>query len=61
MPNHLPESAGISSRDLLAFFLFWMIEIPLQTVHPTRIKYLFMVYSEIRSVQKLFANSSMIA
>ncbi|KAJ9500162.1 hypothetical protein H2202_004553 [Exophiala xenobiotica] len=41
MPNHLPASAGISSRDLLAFFLFWLIELPFQVVHPTKIKYLF--------------------
>lgn len=25
IPNHLPESAGITSRDLLSFFLFWMV------------------------------------
>jgi hypothetical protein len=43
MDNHLPSSAGISSRDLLAFFLFWMIELPLQAVHPTKIKHLFTV------------------
>ena len=41
--NHLPESAGISSRDLLAFFLFWMIEMPFLTVHPSKIKILFAV------------------
>jgi NCS1 family nucleobase:cation symporter-1 len=43
MGNHLPASAGITSRDLLAFFLFWMIELPLQMVHPAKIKHLFMV------------------
>jgi hypothetical protein len=43
MANHLPESAGISSRDLLAFFLFWMIEMPFLTVHPSKIKFLFAV------------------
>jgi NCS1 family nucleobase:cation symporter-1 len=25
IPNHLPESAGITSRDLLSFFLFWIV------------------------------------
>lgn len=25
IPNHLPASAGITSRDLLSFFLFWMV------------------------------------
>ena len=45
LPNHLPESAGITSRDLLAFFLFWMIEMPFLAIHPTKIKYLFAVES----------------
>jgi NCS1 family nucleobase:cation symporter-1 len=27
IPNHLPESAGITSRDLLSFFLFWMVSV----------------------------------
>lgn len=25
IPNHLPASAGITSRDLLSFFIFWMV------------------------------------
>jgi cytosine/uracil/thiamine/allantoin permease len=25
IPNHLPASAGITSRDLLSFFLFWIV------------------------------------
>ncbi|KAF4343145.1 uracil permease [Fusarium beomiforme] len=41
MTNHLPTSAGITSRDLLAFFLFWMIEMPFLAVHPRKIKFLF--------------------
>lgn len=47
MTNHLPESAGITSRDLLAFFLFWMIELPFQAVHPTKIRFLFAAESFI--------------
>jgi nucleobase:cation symporter-1, NCS1 family len=43
MANHLPESAGITSRDLLAFFLFWLLEMPFLTVHPSKIKFLFAV------------------
>lgn len=27
LPNHLPKSAGISSRDLLSFFIFWAVSI----------------------------------
>ncbi|CAK7230256.1 hypothetical protein SBRCBS47491_007525 [Sporothrix bragantina] len=47
MANHLPESAGITSRDLLAFFLFWMIEMPFLAVHPRKIKFLFAAESII--------------
>ncbi|OAA59758.1 NCS1 nucleoside transporter [Niveomyces insectorum RCEF 264] len=41
MANHLPANAGITSRDLLAFFLFWMLEMPFLVVHPSKIKFLF--------------------
>jgi hypothetical protein len=26
--NHLPDSSGITTRDLMAFFLFWLISLP---------------------------------
>ncbi|KAI6878748.1 hypothetical protein KC360_g3607 [Hortaea werneckii] len=45
MTNHLPDSAGITSRNLLAFFLFWMIEMPFCAVHPSKIKMLFALES----------------
>ncbi|KAF4416061.1 NCS1 nucleoside transporter [Fusarium acutatum] len=47
MTNHLPASAGITSRDLLAFFLFWIIEMPFLAVHPRKIKFLFAAESII--------------
>ena len=25
IPNHLPASAGITSRDLISFFVFWLV------------------------------------
>lgn len=27
IPNHLPTSAGITSRDLLSFFIFWIVRL----------------------------------
>ncbi|KAF2761468.1 NCS1 nucleoside transporter [Pseudovirgaria hyperparasitica] len=45
IPNSLPESSGTNSRELLAFFLFWLIQFPFQFVHPTRIRHLFTVSS----------------
>ncbi|CCT73035.1 probable uracil permease [Fusarium fujikuroi IMI 58289] len=47
MTNHLPANAGITSRDLLAFFLFWIIEMPFLAVHPRKIKFLFAAESII--------------
>ncbi|KAA8617879.1 FUI1 Cytosine uracil thiamine allantoin permease [Pyrenophora tritici-repentis] len=41
--NHLPESAGITSRDLLSFFLFWMVQMPIMFIHPTVLRHLFVV------------------
>ncbi|CRG91925.1 Uracil permease [Talaromyces islandicus] len=47
MANHLDASAGITSRDLLAFFLFWMLEMPFLAIHPSKIKFLFAAESII--------------
>ncbi|KAL7417172.1 permease for cytosine/purines, uracil, thiamine, allantoin-domain-containing protein [Mrakia frigida] len=40
-PNHLPESANITSAGMLSFFLFWLIQFPFVLIHPTKIKYFF--------------------
>ncbi|KAI3618172.1 uridine permease [Moniliophthora roreri] len=41
IPNHLPESAGISSKDLMAFFLFWFISLPAIWFPIHQIRHLF--------------------
>lgn len=43
IPNHLPASAGITSQDLLSFFLFWMIQMPVMFIHPKVMRHLFVV------------------
>lgn len=43
IPNHLPTSAGITSSNLLAFFIFWLIQFPVMFVHPTVLRHLFVV------------------
>ncbi|KAL5424189.1 hypothetical protein PMIN04_003373 [Paraphaeosphaeria minitans] len=43
IPNHLPASAGITSRDLLSFFLFWMVQMPVMFIHPKVLRHLFVV------------------
>ena len=43
--NTLPASAGTTSRQLLAFFIFWIIQFPFMLIHPERAKYLYTVKS----------------
>jgi len=41
--NTLPPSAGITSGGMIAYFLFWIIQLPLLLIPPTRLRYLFAV------------------
>lgn len=43
IPNHLPESAKTTTRIVLAFFLYWLIQMPLMWCHPKHIRYFFTV------------------
>ncbi|KAL4749882.1 hypothetical protein BDW72DRAFT_204428 [Aspergillus terricola var. indicus] len=43
LPNRLPDSAGITSRDLLAFFIFWILQFGVMFLHPTVLRHLFVV------------------
>lgn len=41
--NTLPLSGGISSAGMISYFLFWIIQLPLLLIPPTRLRYLFAV------------------
>lgn len=41
MPNHIPESVGITSRDMVAYFVFWAIETPLLLIPPYKLRWFF--------------------
>jgi len=41
IPNHLPESAGITTRDFMAFFLFWLISLPAIWFPIHKVRHLF--------------------
>ncbi|KAK9790449.1 putative Allantoin permease [Seiridium cardinale] len=43
IPNTLPVSAGITSKNLLAFFIFWIVQFPVMFLHPTMLRHLFVV------------------
>ncbi|KAI3340097.1 uridine permease-like protein Fui1 [Ustulina deusta] len=43
IPNQLPESAGLTTQGFISFFLFWIIQLPLLLIHPTKLKPLFWI------------------
>jgi hypothetical protein len=45
IPNHLPASAGITTSNLLAFFLTWLFQFPTAWLHPKNAGPLFVIKS----------------
>ncbi|KAJ7042474.1 NCS1 nucleoside transporter family [Mycena alexandri] len=41
--NHLPPSAHVTSSELLCFFIFFIIQLPLLFVHISKLRHLFML------------------
>lgn len=41
IPNHIPESVGITTSGMLAFFLFWLIHFPFCAFRPYQLKAFF--------------------
>lgn len=45
IPNHLPESAGITTSGMVAFFITWLVQFPFAWLHPSKAGPLFVVKS----------------
>ncbi|CAH0025583.1 unnamed protein product, partial [Clonostachys rhizophaga] len=43
IPNHIPESVGITTQGMLSFFLFWVIQFPFMLATPHKLKWLFVL------------------
>ncbi|PMD33657.1 hypothetical protein L207DRAFT_438127 [Hyaloscypha variabilis F] len=41
IPNHIPASQGIDTKGMISYLLFWLIQLPLLLIPPTRLRYLF--------------------
>ena len=39
--NHLPESAGITTQQLVSHFLFWSIQFPILLIPPHKLRWFF--------------------
>ncbi|OAR05657.1 hypothetical protein LLEC1_04914 [Akanthomyces lecanii] len=42
-PNSIPQSVGVTSQQLIAYFVFWAVQFPLLLIHPQKLKHLFTV------------------
>ncbi|OKL61802.1 hypothetical protein UA08_02318 [Talaromyces atroroseus] len=43
VPNHIPESVGITTQEMVSYFIIWTIQFPLLTIPPHRMKGLFVI------------------
>ncbi|KAF6817674.1 allantoin transport [Colletotrichum musicola] len=50
IPNRLPPTAGISSSNLLAFGILWLLQLPFAFVHPSKINIVFRVKSVLAPI-----------
>ncbi|KAB5584951.1 permease for cytosine/purines, uracil, thiamine, allantoin-domain-containing protein [Coniochaeta sp. 2T2.1] len=41
--NHLPASAAIDTKGMCSYFLFWIIQLPLLLIHPTKLRPIFIL------------------
>jgi nucleobase:cation symporter-1, NCS1 family len=49
-PNRLPASAHVTSAELLCFFLFIIVQLPLLWLHVSKLRWLFMVKTFIMPI-----------
>ena len=43
LPNHLPESAGITSQGMVSYFLYWLLQLPFMLIPTHKLQYMFWV------------------
>jgi NCS1 family nucleobase:cation symporter-1 len=47
IPNHLPESANITTTGLMCYFLFWLLQFPFLLISPQKVRWLFLAKAVI--------------
>ncbi|KAJ5445742.1 Permease cytosine/purines uracil thiamine allantoin [Penicillium cf. griseofulvum] len=45
IPNHIPESQGITTNGMVGLLLFWLLQVPFLCMHPDKLRWLFTVKS----------------
>lgn len=41
IPNHIPASAGITTQEMIAHFVFWSVQFPVLLTPPHKLKWFF--------------------
>ena len=41
IPNHIPESVGFTTQQMLAFFLYWLVHVPFTLLRPNQLSWVF--------------------
>ena len=41
IPNHIPVSVGFTTKQMLAFFLYWLVHIPFTLLRPYQLRWVF--------------------
>ncbi|KAK1923149.1 permease for cytosine/purines, uracil, thiamine, allantoin-domain-containing protein [Papiliotrema laurentii] len=54
VPNHLPASSGLTTPKMVAYVVFWTLQVPLVMIHPRKMRWLFFIKS-IAAVVAAFA------
>ena len=50
LPNTLSPTAAVTSKQLLTFFMAWLMEFPFMWVHPSRIHFIFTIKGVIMPI-----------
>ena len=43
IPNHLPATAGITTQGMCAYFLYWLVQLPILLIPTHKLQYLFWI------------------
>ncbi|GAA5825162.1 hypothetical protein JCM3770_006900, partial [Rhodotorula araucariae] len=58
--NGLPESAGISTRDMCSYFLFWLVQLPFFFLNPSQLRWAFLLKTVVVPVTMLATMGSLV-
>ncbi|GAA5887179.1 hypothetical protein JCM5296_004547 [Sporobolomyces johnsonii] len=58
--NHMPESAGFTTKDMCSYFLFWLVQLPFFFIDSNKLRYAFVLKSVVVPVTALAMMGSLV-